>query len=610
MSRLSKSAPDKAASVAADLYRELERRIEAFPAQTCLIDTTKAFLEMCHAQSCGKCVPCRAGLQQLKDILERILAGRGSEQDIELITETARTIMESADCAIGYEAAEVVLRSVTQCRDVYESHIRAGRCTCNYDSKVPCVGGCPAGVDIPGYIALLKEHRFSDAVRLIRKDNPFPVTCGYICEHPCEAKCRRTIIDSPVNIRGLKKMACEYAKEVMPPACRPKTGKRVAVIGGGPCGLSAAFFLQLMGHEVEVFEALDKLGGMLRYGIPNYRLPKDKLDEDIDAVLKTGVVVHTGVRVGKDVEFNDLRNKFDAVLITIGAATDKKLGLEGENAEGVISAVELLRNVGKGEKPDLTGQKVCVVGGGNVSMDAVRTAVRLGAEKVSIVYRRRVADMTALPAEIEGAMAEGVEIITLKAPAGIEVNADNHVTGLVVEPQMISEISGNRASVKPNGEASYVIPCDLLVKAIGQNIESRHFEACGIPVNRGAINTKADGSVEGFPGVFAGGDCATGPATVVKAVWAAKVCAENIDNYLGFNHPVSVDIDIPLPGSQDKKPCGRVELAEREASLRKNDFDAVEGLMTETECDQECSRCLRCDHFGYGIFKGGRKEQW
>ncbi len=610
MSRLEMSNPGRAQVVVEGLYKELERRIESSPSGLCLIDMSKAFLELCHAQSCGKCVPCRVGLTQLKDICELILQGKAELSDIDLLESTAESIMETADCAIGYEAAEMIYKGVRECRDVYEAHIREKRCTCHYEQPVPCVTSCPAGVDIPGYIALVKEGRYKDAVRLIRKDNPFPVTCGFICEHPCEARCRRNMIDSPVNIRGLKKMACEFAGEVEPPKCQPSTGKKVAVIGGGPGGLSAAYYLQLMGHQAVIYESLEKLGGMLRYGIPNYRLPKDKLDEDVNAILKTGVIAKTNTYVGKDISIEELRKEYDAVLLTIGASTDKKLGIDHEDAKGVMSAVSFLRNVGKGKYEDLTGKEVCVIGGGNVSMDAVRSAVRLGAKKVSIVYRRRVADMTALSSEIEGAVAEGVEIVSLKAPVSIEVNSDYEVTGLRVQPQMISLIKDGRASVKANGEDEYVIPCDVLIKAIGQNIEALHFEEYGIPVNRGAIKTKSDGTVELFPGVFAGGDCATGPATVVKAIYAAKVCAANIDEYLGYHHLISADVDVPAPSIFDRTPCGRVNLTEREASIRKCDFEGIENLMTECECNQEASRCLRCDHFGFGIFKGGREKIW
>lgn len=294
-----------------------------------------------------------------------------------------------------------------------------------------------------------------------------------------------------------------------PPACAPSTGKRVAVLGGGPGGLSAAYYLQLMGHQTTVYEMLPELGGMLRYGIPNYRLPKDRLDEDVNSILKTGVEVKHGLKIGQDITIQELRAQYDAVLITIGASTDKKLGLEGEDAEGVLSAVQFLRNVGKNEIMDLTGKEVAVIGGGNVSMDAVRTAKRLGAKKVSIVYRRRVADMTALPGEIEGAVAEGIELQTLKAPSSITVDDQNHIRGIYVKPQMVSAIKDGRASIKPTGEEDIYIPCDILIVAIGQNIETRHFEEAGIPVERGKIITKSTGTFEDMPGVFAGGDCAS-----------------------------------------------------------------------------------------------------
>ena len=469
---------------------------------------------------------------------------------------------------------------------------------------------CPAHVDIPGYIALVREERYADAIRLIRKDNPFPTTCGFICEHPCEARCRRNMVDDAVNIRGLKRMAADFAGKVPPPKCAPSTGKTVAVIGGGPGGLSAAYYLQLMGHQVTVYEMLPELGGMLRYGIPNYRLPKDRLGEDIQAILDTGVQVKHGLRIGTDVTVQELRSSYDAVLITIGASTDKKLGIEGEDAEGVMSAVRFLRDVGKGINPDLAGQEVAIVGGGNVSMDAVRSAVRLGAKKVSILYRRRTADMTALPAEIEGAIAEGVEIRTLRAPSRIETDENGHIRGIYVTPQMISEVKGGRASVKASGLPDEFVPCTTLIVAIGQNIETEHFEKAGLPVERGKIMAEKFGGFSNLPGVFAGGDCATGPATVIRAIAAAKVVAANIDEYLGFHHEITCDVEIPEPNLDDRVPCGRVELPEREACERIHDFDGVENCMTCQEAKQEANRCLRCDHFGFGIFKGGREKVW
>lgn len=610
MSRLEISTPNRAQLVVEGLYKDLERRIESSPPGLCPVDLSRAFLELCHAQTCGKCVPCRIGLGQLNHMITDVLDGKATMETLDLMEELALSIMESADCAIGYEAAHMVYNGLIGYREDYEEHIRQGRCTCTYHQPVPCVSLCPAQVDIPGYIALVGEGRYADAIRLIRKDNPFPTTCGFICEHPCEARCRRNMVDDAVNIRGLKRMAADYAGKVPPPACAPSTGKRIAIVGGGPGGLSSAYYLQLMGHQVTVYEMLPKLGGMLRYGIPNYRLPKERLDDDIEAILATGIEVKHGLKIGKDMTIQSLREEYDAVLITIGASTDKKLGICGEQAEGVLSAVQFLRDVGKGLQPDLTGQEVAVIGGGNVSMDAVRTAVRLGAKKVSIVYRRRIADMTALPDEIEGAVAEGVEVQTLKAPSRIQVDENGHVEGLYVTPQMISKIKDGRASVCPTGEENLFIPCTTLIVAIGQDIEFQHFQEAGVPVSRGRILSEKNAGFENIPGVFAGGDCATGPASVIKAIAAAKVIAANIDEYLGYHHIISADVEIPAPRLDDRTPCGRVNMTEREVCQRIHDFEGVENCMTEQEARQEASRCLRCDHFGFGVFKGGRTTLW
>ena len=610
MSRLELRTPNRTHIVMEELYKDLERRIESSPPGLCPVDMSRAFLELCHAQTCGKCVPCRIGLGQLNHFIKDVLDGNATMETLDTMEATALSIMESADCAIGYEAAHMVYKGLVGYRDDYIEHIRHGRCTCTYSQPVPCVALCPAHVDIPGYIALVGEGRYADAVRLIRKDNPFPTTCGFICEHPCELRCRRNMVDDSVNIRGLKRVAADFAGEVEPPKCAPSTGKKIAVLGGGPGGLSAAYYLQLMGHQTTVYEMLPKLGGMLRYGIPNYRLPKERLEDDVNAILKTGVQVEYGKKIGQDITIQDLREQYDAVLITIGASTDKKLRLEGEDSEGVMSAVQFLRNIGKNIITDLTGKEVAVIGGGNVSMDAVRTAKRLGAKKVSIVYRRRMADMTALPGEINGAVAEGIELQTLKAPATIDVDENNHVKGIYVTPQMVSTIKNGRASVRPTGEDDIYIPCDVLVVAIGQNIETAHFEAAGIPVSRGKILTTSTGAVEDMPDVYAGGDCSSGPATVIKAIAAAKVVAANIDEYLGFRHEISCDVEIPEAKLEDKIPCGRIDLTEREACERVCDFDAVENCMTENEARQEAGRCLRCDHFGYGIFKGGRETLW
>lgn len=308
-----------------------------------------------------------------------------------------------------------------------------------------------------------------------------------------------------------------------------------------------------MGHQTTVFEMLPGLGGMLRYGIPNYRLPKRALTRDTDAILATGVKVRHGVKIGEDLTLDALRRDFDVTLITIGASTDKKLGLEHEDAPGAVSAVRFLRDVGKGLTTDLAGRRVAVVGGGNVAMDVARSAVRLKADKVSVVYRRRRVDMTAIDQEIEAAMSEGCEVYDLYTPQRIEVDENNRVRALHIQPQIISKIRGdNRPGVAKAGREALRIPCDLVIVAIGQGIESKEFEKNGIPVKEGSIASLSCAGIEGVSGIYAGGDCVSGPATVIRAIAAGKVAAANIDEYLGFNHIIETDVEIPQPSLADR----------------------------------------------------------
>ena len=611
MSRLSIETPGRAETVVEGLYRDVERRISASPPGLCPVDMALSFLRLSHAQTCGKCVPCRIGLGQLTLLINQVLDGEATMETIAIIEKTARSIVNTADCAIGRDAARLVVEGLEGFRDDYEEHVKHNRCLAGLQNPVPCVALCPAGVDIPGYMALVGEGRCADAVRLIRKDNPFPTACAYICEHPCEARCRRNMVDDAINIRGLKRYAVDHAGVVPQPECAPATGKKVAIIGGGPSGLSCAYYLALMGHGVTVYEEREQLGGMLRYGIPSYRFPREKLDAEIESILSLGIEVHTGVTVGRDIWLEKLEQEYDCIYIAIGAHQDKKTGIPGENSKNVISAVEMLRAIGDNEMPDFTGKQVVVIGGGNVAMDVTRSSIRLGADKVTCVYRRRQADMTALPDEITGALAEGAELMTLAAPVRIEADEDGAAKALWVQPQIIGEV--DKAGRPRPGKAALEevrIPADVIVVAIGQGIEIQGFDQAGVPIQRGAFVAGLSGQVRDMDSVFAGGDCVTGPATAIRAIAAGKVAAANIDEHLGFRHEITVDVEIPSPKLNNSPPHGRIDTTEREACERKHDFEDIECGLTQEGACAEAGRCLRCDHFGYGIFRGGRNEKW
>ncbi|MBR4702670.1 MAG: FAD-dependent oxidoreductase [Oscillospiraceae bacterium] len=612
MSRLEVRTPSQMQTVVEQIYRDMERRISGSPPGVCPVDEALNCLNLCRAQTCGKCAPCRVGLSQLADMLTQVLDGEPDEAILDRLERTARVIVATADCAIGIDAAQLVLTGLRGFREDFEEHVRHHRCLSTLHNPVPCVAMCPAGVDIPGYVALVREGRYADAVRLIRKDNPFPTACAYICEHPCEARCRRKMVDDAINIRGLKRAAVDNSGLVPHPKPAPATGKTVAVVGGGPGGLTAAYYLALMGHKVTVYEKRKQLGGMMRYGIPAYRFPREIMDGEIKGILSLGIDVKTGVDVGGEVTFDELREQYDALYIAIGAHTDKKVGMAGEGAKNVISAVDLLRGIGDGLLPDFTGKTVVVIGGGNVAMDVTRSALRLGAKKVTCVYRRRQQDMTAQAEEAEGAIAEGAELMTLHAPKRIEVDGDGKATALWVQPQIPGPIGSDGRPKPTDAEGEEVrLPADLILVAVGQGIESRGFTQAGVTIQRGGtLLADEDTRLPDLQGVFAGGDCVTGPATVIRAIAAGKAAAANIDEYLGFRHEITVDVKIPIPHCTDIHPCGRVNPREREAGERKGDFTCIEFGMTAQEARQESSRCLRCDHFGYGNFKGGRVEKW
>ena len=612
MGRLTVEPAARADGRMGEFVEAFARRVEAMPPGQCPVGMVLGQLQASMVQTCGKCTPCAQGMPKIAALLRDVAEFRATKATVDAIRAKATLLRDTADCAVGWQAGQMVLAGLDAFTDEFASHVEAGECASGTRQTVPCVTQCPAHVNVPAYIALAEEGRTAEAVKMIRKDNPFPTACALVCEHPCEERCRRAMVDASLNIRGIKKYIVDTvaADTVETPQSLPATGKRVAVVGAGPSGLTCAYFLALMGHEVVVYEARKKLGGMMRYGIPAYRFPRERLDEDIRAILGAGSIeVKTECAVDA-AEMAKLTGWYDAVYVAIGAQGGKTLALEGADAEGVMSAVDLLGMIGDGEHPDFTGKKVVVIGGGNVAMDCARTSVRLGAESVTVAYRRRLEDMTALPAEVESAIAEGVEMMCLQAPERIEVGADGQATALVCQPQRIGAVKRGRPAPVAADKPELRLEADIVLVAVGQAIESAPFEEYGMEADRTYFVADQYLRAMGQEGVFVGGDCQWGPKTVIMAIAAGKTAAANIDHELGFHHELDCGATVPPAHPNDRTAYGRVQVAERPACERRHDFEGVEVPMTDEEAAQECHRCLRCDVYGIGALTGRGLEAW
>ena len=605
------------------VLRKFRSRMSSYPPGMCPLVLYRSLLQVSMNQSCGKCVPCRDGLVEVDRLLKDILNGDAEMDTLENMKGLCEMIAKTSDCAVGVNAANLVLDSLRDFKDEYISHIEKGRCVMEAaqtgdglkdelppSQTVPCITLCPAHVDVPGYVALIGAGDYAGAVNLIRDRNPFPTACAMVCEHPCERKCRRTIIDEAINIRGLKKYAVDQAvaDKVRTPERNASTGKKIAVIGAGPSGLTAAYFLALMGHAVVVFEEHDKPGGMLRYGIPEYRLPKKRLDEDINAILKAGdIEIRTNTKIGRNISFNEIRDSYDAVFLGLGAQIGNRMPVDNADAGNVIPAADFLQDVAGGKPMDLTGKKVVLIGGGNVAMDAARTAVRLNAETIHVFTRKRD-DITALDSEVQGAMQEGVRFRTLLSFLNIEKDEETgDVCAVWLQPEIVGEYDEfGLVKTEHSSAYPYRFKCDILILGVGQRSDVKAFEEAGIPVVRSRIDADETCSVKGMKGVFSGGDCVTGPSTAINAIAAGQVAAFNIDEYLGYHHKVNCEVTVPEAMPNSCVPTGRAEIEEVDPFVRRENFDEVEVGMTYEEAMREAGRCLRCDYYGCGSMVGGR----
>jgi len=565
---------------------------------TCMVDVARFFTDFVQQESCGKCVPCRVGTKRMLEILTRITMGEGELADIDRLERLGRMIQRASLCGLGQTAPNPVLSTIRHFRDEYEAHIIEKRCpanSCEALITTTCRSACPAHVNVPEYVSLIAEGRFADSLEVIRRRNPFASVCGRACNHPCELFCRRGDVDAPVAIRHLKRFVADRARDVGQPRQwqGPREGK-VAIVGSGPAGLTAAYFLALMGRGVKVFEASDVVGGVLALGIPSYRIPKDALARDIEYIRRAGVEMETDHRVES---VQDLRDAgFDAIFVAVGAHKDMRLGIPGEDMDGVHHALTFLRQVAQNKITGLHGP-VAVIGAGNAAIDSARTALRLGASLVTVLYRRTEAEMPAIREEIEEALLEGVDFHYLVAP--VEIEGDGHVERVRCAEMELGEAdeSGRRRPV-PKPGAEMAIEAEHVIIAIG---EAPDVE-CAACANMVALaGTGIAGDVASRcceeKGVFVGGDAATGPGTIIEAIAAGQRAAQAIDIYLGGKG------ELPL----DEGFAGRSKPTEEEADIprhpvralpaakRRGGFDEVLKGYSARTAQAEARRCLRCD---------------
>jgi NADH-quinone oxidoreductase subunit F len=582
--------------------------------KTCMVDIARFFLSFTQDESCGKCVPCRIGTKRMLEILTRITKGEGREGDIELLLEMGPLVKDSALCGLGQTCPNPVLSTINHFRHEYEAHILEKYCpsgACEALVFAPCENTCPVRCDAVGYTSLIAEGRYPEALNLIRLTMPLAGVCGRVCNHPCENMCKRGEIDEPIAISSLKRFASDWelrTGNMTPPTFleKPKT-ERVAIVGAGPAGLNAAYHLGRRGYPVTIFESLPMAGGMLAVGIPDYRLPRKNLENDIRFICQHNVEIKTGSVFGKDFTIDGLlKQGYRAVFLAIGAHLNQKMNTPGEDADGVIPGIAFLRRVNLGEKVEV-GEKVAVIGGGNVAIDAARTALRLGAKEVSIVYRRTRDEMPANDEEIVEAEHEKIKILYLVAPTRV-LAEKGRVKGLECQRMELGayDTSGRRRPVPVKG-SEFVLEVDMAIPAIGYMPDL----SC-LPQNDGFKTTKAGTlSVDPItlathlPGIFAGGDAVTGPSTVVEAMASGYRAAVSIDRYLKGQdlykdrfYQAERRADVPKAEAEEGEETTvkpRVEMPAMAADRRVCTFEEVNLGFDEETAIREAKRCLRCD---------------
>ncbi|HDT14651.1 MAG TPA: FAD-dependent oxidoreductase, partial [Firmicutes bacterium] len=575
----------------------------------CMVDVARYFIEFTYSESCGKCTPCREGLAQMLELLNRITRGSGEQKDINTLERLAYVIKDSSLCGLGQTSSNPVLTTLKHFRNEYEEHINDKRCdagVCENLFLAPCENSCPMHMNIPGYLQLLKEGKLEDAFELTLRDNPLPGTVGRICYFHCKMQCRREMVDEPVSqgeihrylADTMYKMGKEKAiyKRLVNEKLK-STGKKIAIVGAGPSGLAAAFYLVRLGHAVTVYDKNEKAGGILRYGIPEYRLPKDVLDKELSVFKMLGVRFVFKTEIGKDIKFEKLMKENDIVFTAIGAQKDTSLGIPGENLGGVFPGYEFLEDFAKGHIKKV-GKKAVIIGAGNVAIDAARTLLRLGSD-VTIVYRRDRDEMPANEHEILDAEAEKIKFRFMCAPEKLVGDSKGCVAGLEVKKMKFEGFDKAGRKKPVASDETETIPCDMVILAIGEKVDFKYADKLGVAVQKnGSIKVNPHTFKTTNDKIYAGGDAVTGPATVSEAMGIAIRAAETMDFELMKEHRFKkmfrqFDYKDEVPAKPEGGRQSKVKtLAAKE---RVRNFQEVMKGYTGEQAMREAVRCLRCD---------------
>jgi NADH-quinone oxidoreductase subunit F len=575
----------------------------------CMVDVARYFIEFTHSESCGKCIPCRVGLNKCMRILNRVTEGAGTTHHLEVLDELSRYIRDCSLCGLGQTAPNPVLTTLRHFRNEFEDHILAHRCTagvCEELALSPCENSCPLHMNIPRFLQLYKENRLEDAFISVILDNPLPSSTGRVCQHPCDSRCRRQTLDQAVNMREVHRFIADsifssdkFESMILTIAARKleATGRKIAVVGAGPAGLTAAFYLSMLGHEVTVYDSKSEAGGMLRFALPEYRLPKSILRREIELIERLGVKFSFNTRVGVDLALNDLDDRFDMIFLSIGTWKESWVYQSGTELKGVYPALNFLDAVASGQDINL-GKRVAVIGGGNAAIDSARTSLRRGCE-VTVFYRRERKDMPAIEEETRAAKDEGAKFVFLAAPHRVIGDAKGNVKAIEIVKTRLGEYdsSGRRKPIATDEIQRF--DCDSVIFAIGETVDLDFCRASGLVLKEsGTIDVNRFTLETSRPRFYAGGDLVTGASNVSNAMAYGKQAARSIDLQLmeadrwqNLYPQFDYERTPPEEPSPNRRHTGQALAA---AVRVRSQEEVVAGLNQEEAMDETC-RCLRCD---------------